>query len=102
MNPVSEAVERVGAFIRIAERAPETDEPFTVDEGVMRNHLSDLHAILADHARLTEQLRVAREGLEEIAHEADADDDTPAVYVLQLVEDHARETLTRMEKNDDA
>jgi hypothetical protein len=47
MTPVSEAVKRVQVFIDV----------FALDEGPNSKFAADLSAILADHARLTEQVR---------------------------------------------
>jgi hypothetical protein len=72
-----------------------------VSEAVERDEHWRAHALRGDRlceekdaqiARLTEQVRVAREGLEAIAEGG---------FVLSAAPAQARETLTRMERTDD-
>jgi hypothetical protein len=87
MTHVSEAVERVREDLADA-RSEERD--------IARVYVNDLRAILAEIARLTEQVRVAREGLD-----ADRRLSRPDWTVQRdTVRTKLRETLTRMEKND--
>lgn len=89
MSAASEAVARVRARIESAEGFSSV-----VTGREIYVPLSDLRAILADHARLTEQVEVAREGIKEAIECLSVDAPISAKAVL-------RETLTRMEKNDD-
>jgi len=123
MTPVSEAVERVRAesakLRRQKERNPYAPIAWGADIIAANAALADsMDAILADHARLTEQVRVAREGLDAIATRPlkidlfgarvrcpscnipwEAGQDEKHWRGCDRVT--ARETLTRMEKNDD-
>jgi hypothetical protein len=75
--------------------------------GIAVDLATELFNANAQIARLTEQVRVAREGLSEIGDLAavtvvGGDDFDRGVRAARLdASDTARETLTRMEKNDD-
>jgi hypothetical protein len=56
--------------------------------------------LAASHARLTEQVRVARDGLERAKAQLSAD--WPPRTDVTLARVIVRETITRMEKNDDS
>lgn len=91
MTPVSEAVER--AIKEVARRRVNgvcADDLPSDPQHWSGEALASI--IAADHARLTEQVRVAREGLERIRENDPSDPAQPWTV--------ARETLTRMEKND--
>lgn len=92
MTPVSEAVER--AIKEVARRRVNgvcADDLPSDPQHWSGEALASI--IAADHARLTEQVRVAREG---IKHALECLAVAPMSARIEL-----RETLTRMEKNDD-
>jgi hypothetical protein len=88
MTPVSEAVERVREMIEDLQEFEYLTPP-RVQAAV------DLELILADHARLTEQVRVAREAMLDADRRLSRPD-----WIVQrdTVRTKLRETLTRTEQ----
>jgi hypothetical protein len=89
MTPVSEAVERVRKWAFYEFTPPDA---VAVSSPLVTFTAGDLRATLSEIARLTEQVRVAREGLERAAYPGPDELLSPCFI--------ARETIVQMERID--